>query len=601
MTILNVYQISKGFAARPLFQDLTFSIGESDRIGLIGPNGAGKSTLLKILAGQMTCDDGKLALQKGLRIGFLEQSPQFSEKATILSTVLEGAGHLDQEWEQLAVAHELISKYDLTRFGEETVVKTLSGGWQRRVALAREVARDPGLLLLDEPTNHLDVESILWLEDLLLGARFATMTITHDRVFLSRTANRILELDRRHPGGILGVDGSYVDFLETRGLNIAAQERREVVLKNTLRRETEWLRRGAKARSTKQQSRIQRAHQLMDTVEDLQQRNQTRSARIDFQTTGQSPKKLIDAKGISKSYGNRKLFSNMDLVIRGGTRVGLLGKNGSGKSTLIRVLLGHEEPTAGTVTLADQLSVAYFDQTREQLDPNRTVVETLCDRGDHVEFRGGKVHIRGYLDRFLFTSDQMDFQVGKLSGGEQSRLLMARLMLTPANLLVLDEPTNDLDMATLSVLEDCLTEFTGAVILVSHDRYFLDQVSTQIFALDPQGGPLVPFADLSQWENWLKDQQREEGRALKAQARQEAEKPKKRLGFNEQRELDSMETKIHEKESQLAAWVQESGTPEVVANAKVLMDLTHKMAEAEIEIQALYDRWAELTKRTGEA
>lgn len=604
--LVSAHQLTKSFAARPLFSGLTFSIESGERIGLIGPNGAGKSTLLKILASRSSPDGGTLSFQKGLKVGFLEQVPGFSAGATILSTILEGAPD-GEEWERFGEAQEFISKFGLDGFGPETPVSELSGGWKKRVALARELIRKPDLLLLDEPTNHLDVESILWLEELLSRAPFATLTITHDRAFLQHVGNRILELDPRHPGGLLSVQGDYATYLEVREQLIAAQEQREVVLKNTLRRETEWLRQGAKARTTKQQARIQRAAELEREVDDLSLRNQNRVARIDFQGADKSPKKLIEARAISKNYGEKKIFSNLNLLITPGTRIGLLGPNGVGKSTLIRVLVGTEDPTSGTVQRSEHLSVAYFEQNRDALAPTITVAKTLCPLGEYVDYRGTKIHIRSYLDRFLFTRQQMDMPVGKLSGGEQSRLLLARLMLTQANLLVLDEPTNDLDMATLAVLEECLTDFAGAVILVTHDRYFLDQVANKILAFSPLPGrqEILPFADLAQWEDWhatqVEEQNKSDKRAGKADkpaaepaSAASASQKKRKLSYKDQRELDSMEATIHAAEERLAKAIRESALPENASNSILLTKLSKEMAEAQAEVDRLYARWAEL-------
>ncbi len=601
--LVSAHQLTKQFSARPLFSGLTFAIESGERIGLIGPNGAGKSTLLKIMASQMSADQGTLSLQRGIRVGFLAQVPQFSEGATIFSSVLEGLeSPKHTSWEQHSEVREFLSKLELTAVGEDTPIETLSGGWKKRVALARELAKKPDLLLLDEPTNHLDVESILWLESFLARAPFATLTVTHDRLFLQRVSNRIIELDPRHVGGLLSVSGDYADYLEVREKLINAQERREVILLNTLRRETQWLRQGAKARTTKQQARIQRAGDLKEVVEDLQIRNKVGTVKIDFQGAEKNPKKLIDAIKISKSYDGKVIFSDVDLLLTRGTRLGLLGPNGVGKSTLIRVLLGHEEPTSGLVLSSEHLAVAYFDQTREALDPEVTVAKTLCPVGEFVEYRGSRVHIKGYLDRFLFTQDQMEMRVGKLSGGEQSRILIARLMLTQANVLVLDEPTNDLDMATLSILEECLTEFEGAVILVTHDRYFMDQVATRIIAFPPKEikSPLLSFASLEQWEEWHLTQAKAI-RAGKAGANSSSggsgKSSKKRLGFNEQRELDSMEANIQTVEETLARLTEESLLTENLTNAKELARIAKEMTEAQSQIENLYIRWGELEGR----
>jgi len=601
--LISVSGVRKAFAARPLFEGLTFSIESGERIGLIGPNGAGKSTLMRLLAQQASPDEGTISFQRGLRVGFLEQTPTFKKDATIHSTLLEGAADPD-DWESIALADEIMSKLSLQDASQR--VDQLSGGWKKRVALGRELVRTPDLLLLDEPTNHLDLDSIYWLEEWISNARLATLTITHDRAFLQKVSNRILELDRRNPGGLLSIKGDYVNYLEIKEQWLASQERREVVLKNTLRRETEWLRQGAKARTTKQQARIQRAETLKNEVGELTYRNQSRTVKLDFQSAERNPKKLIEAKGISKSWGKGPLFSGLDLVLSPGRRVGILGSNGCGKSTLIQTLLKEEDPDSGSVSHADNLTVAYFQQNREALDPKKTVAKTICPNGEFVDYRGERIHIRGYLDRFLFSQGQMEMAVGKLSGGEQGRLLIAQLMMQPANLLVLDEPTNDLDMATLAVLEECLTEFQGAILLVTHDRYFLDQVANQILSFSPfpeERGQITSFASLGQWETWFTDS----GRRDRAQAGLQSsggqsmpvtsaapEAKKRKLSFKEQRELDSMEENLRRTEKELSHWTAESIKPENTSNAAKLVEIAEKMTQLQSEIERLYSRWSEL-------
>lgn len=593
-TLVSAHNLTKAYGARPLFSGITFMIESGERIGLIGPNGAGKSTLLKILASSITPDSGNVSFQRGLRVGYLEQTPSFKVGASVLDTVLEGTDR--DSWESIAKSQEVMSKLSL----EDGPVDQLSGGWKKRVALARELVRMPDLLLLDEPTNHLDVESILWLEDFLANARMAALTVTHDRLFLQRITNRILELDRRNPGGLLSVSGDYSSYLETKDQLMQAQERREIILKNTLRRETEWLRRGAKARTTKQQARIKRAGDLKEEVGELGFRNQTKTARIDFQSSDKNPKRLIEADSIAKTYSAKPLFKDLNMMVTPGTRIGLLGPNGCGKSTLIRILVGQEQPDQGLVTRSDQLKVAYFEQNREALDPSITLATTLCPRGDFVEFRGGRIHIRSYLDRFLFSPEQMDMKVGNLSGGEQSRLLIAKLMLQEANLLVLDEPTNDLDLATLSVLEECLTDFGGAVLFVTHDRYFLDHVATKILAFAPNEGNLIPFASVEQWENWQADQEtlartNKAPTSVNSPNKSSAEAPKKRkLSFNEQRELDNMEERIAETEARLASLTSESTSEDAMRNPNRLTEIANAMTQTQAEIERLYARWSEL-------
>jgi ATP-binding cassette subfamily F protein uup len=409
------------------------------------------------------------------------------------------------------------------------------------------------------------------------------------------------------------VKGEYLEYLNVRDELLRSQERREVVLRNTLRRETEWLRRGAKARQTKQKARIERAGDLKDDVEELGGRNLSRTVAIDFQEAERNPQKLIEAKNLGKSYGGRFLFRGLNLILTPKTRLGLLGVNGSGKSTLIRCLLGMEKPDEGEVRLADKIEIAYFEQHRETLDPDKTVLRNVCPEGDYVNFRGQYIFARSYLDRFLFRTEQHDMPVAKLSGGEQARLRVAQMMLRPANILVLDEPTNDLDLATVAVLEEVLSEFNGAVILVTHDRFFLDQVSNKILAFerDERGGPaLMEFADYLQWEDWRTSQLRSKSREAKAIGSEKnvssAITPeaadsvgsvpgkKRKLSYNEKRELDSMEANIQEAEARIAALQAEVEKPEVISNAPRLTELYGEISATQEKIDRLYARWSEL-------
>ncbi|MES1209199.1 MAG: ABC-F family ATP-binding cassette domain-containing protein [Pseudomonadota bacterium] len=609
--LLSARDLSHAFGAQPLFEGIGFTLADGDRVGLIGPNGAGKSTLLKILAGELAPDGGDVARRGGLRVAYLPQVPVLTG-ATAREAVRAGlpaGAHAD--WEDEARVDEWLSRMELD---PELPIAPLSGGWRKRVALARALVADPELLLLDEPTNHLDVDSILWLEKLLAGARFATMTVTHDRLFLQRIARRILELDRRNAAGLLDVPGDYATYVERKAEAMAAQERREQTLKNTLRRETEWLRRGPPARSTKQEARIQRAGTLATEVAELGSRNRSGTVDLDFQSDdgagGSRPRRLIEAREVTKRYGDRTVLQGIDLLVGPKTRLGLLGPNGCGKSTLLRILTGQEAPSGGQVFRADNLRVAYFDQNRDSLDPARSVADTVCPDGDYVQFRGARLHRNGYLERFLFRSEQLTQPVGRLSGGEQSRLVIARLMLQPANVLVLDEPTNDLDLPTLAVLEEALGGFDGAVLLVTHDRYFLDQVTTQILAFhtDPgEEGQVTSLVGLSQWEAW---------HAARTAARAQARRPaapvnggaagpgagaatappakRKKLGFKDQQDWNTIEARILDAEKVAAVLEAECARPEVATDGARLVALHAEMAASRTEIDRLYARWAEL-------
>ena len=603
--LLTARTLSHAFSQRPLFDAISFTVSDGDRIGLIGPNGAGKSTLLRILAGQATPDHGEIILRSGTRIGYLAQTPTFAAELSVRAAVEAGlrAAHDSRplDWEEEARVDAMLSKLQLTgpEVQPESRVDTLSGGWQKRVALARELVIEPDLLLLDEPTNHLDVESILWLEKFLLAGQFATITVTHDRMFLQRVSRRILELDRRNAGGLLSVDGDYAKYVELKADAMAAQEQREQTLRNTLRRETEWLRRGPAARTTKQEARIERAAGLADEVSALGQRNRTRKADIELEARGRKTRKLIEAKAVSKRYGERTVFEDLDLLIGPGSRLALLGPNGCGKSTLLRVLIGTEPSTAGSVERAHELVIQTFEQNRESLDPDMTVADSVAE-GDAVDFRGSRLHRYGYLERFLFRPEQMQMRVGKLSGGEQSRLLIARLMLKPADVFVLDEPTNDLDFETLNVLQEALQEFAGAVLLVSHDRYFVDQVATQILAFHTaaaERGRTSLFADLHQWQAWHASQF-EGGRARDASGAAKssagASQKRKKLSYKEQRDWETLESRILEAENQLNALGAEANRPHVVSNAARSLELHAAMEQKRSEIEQLYARWAEL-------
>ncbi len=499
MSVLLTFEsLSKSYGPRPLFTGLTMDLRDGERVGLIGPNGSGKSTLLKILAGLETPDTGTVSRRRSARFAYLAQEAIFDPEATIEEIV--GAGLTDsglEEYERSAKVGIVLGKVGIE--DRDRRVGTLSGGWLKRVALARELVRDPDLMLLDEPTNHLDLEGVLWLEALLKETPFAFLLVTHDRYFLENVTNQVIELNRSYPDGYFRVEGSYSKFVERREEFLSGQAQRELSLASKARREVEWLRRGAQARTGKSTARIQEAGRLLGELAEVKARNtQAGSVQIDFSSTGRKSRKLLNAVGLSKARGGRPLFRDLSFTLSPGTKLGLLGANGSGKSTLLRLLTGELVPDHGTIERIDGLRVVSFDQNRDQLDREATLRRALAPNTDTLLYQGKPFHVTAWAKRFLFKVEQLDLLVGNLSGGEQARILIARLMLQPADVLLLDEPTNDLDIPSLEVLEESLAEFSGALVLVTHDRYLLDRLCTEIIGLDGRGEARL-FADYSQW------------------------------------------------------------------------------------------------------
>ena len=477
--------------------------------------------------------------------------------------------------------------------------RTMSGGWKKRLALARALVQDAELLFIDEPTNHLDLEGVLWLEALLKDAQFAFVLISHDRVFLENVTNRVVELHPAYAEGYLSVNGTYSDFLAQREDYLAAQAHREDALQTQVKREIEWLRRGAQARSTKAQGRIQQAGQMMDALAELKFRNsQSKTAGVDFTASGRQTRDLLVAKDLGKALGGRTLFSHLDLTLAPGTRLGLIGPNGSGKTTLIKLLTGEIAPDSGLVKRADGLRVVLFDQARQQLDKSLSLRDALSPNSDTVTFRGSPMHVSGWAKKFLFQTDQLNTPIRVLSGGEQARILIANLMLQAADVLILDEPTNDLDIPTLEVLEDSLASFPGALVLVTHDRYLLDRVSTHLLALDGRGGAAY-FAGLSQWEAVQKPPSPAAAPAAAVRPKAPAAPPPGRLSTSERRELGQMEAKIEAAESAVSALERQLEDPAVASDAARLQDVWNALPPARDAVSALYVRWEELEAKRG--
>ena len=509
--IISAQGLSKRYGTAPLFQNISITISAGDRIGLIGPNGSGKSTLLAILNGRVKPDSGDVAIRKGARVSSVVQVSQFAPGDTVQSVIeaaLERTGVRQSERKS-----KLAETLGRAGFKElDTPASELSGGWRKRLAIAEALVEDPDILLLDEPTNHLDLAGIQWLEGLLQSASFASVVVTHDRYFLENVANDMIELDRAYEDGFLRVRGNYSAFLEAKEQHLHAQKKRQEALENRVHTEIEWLRRGPKARTTKSKSRIDKAHKMIGELAGMNARSNIETAAVDFSATNRQTKQLIRLENLGYNFGNRKLFDGINFIVTPGMRVGLVGPNGSGKTTLLRLLRGDIEPTGGTIYKADSLRIVYFDQNRE-LDPDVSLRRALAPDSDSVIYRDRVIHVAGWAARFLFTGEDLNRPVGRFSGGERARILIAQLMVQPADVLLLDEPTNDLDIPTLEILEESLIEFGGALVLVTHDRYMLDRVSTVVLGLDGLG-EAARFADYSQWEVWQREQQSKDSRKM---------------------------------------------------------------------------------------
>ncbi|HEV2133719.1 MAG TPA: ABC-F family ATP-binding cassette domain-containing protein [Terracidiphilus sp.] len=599
--ILIAQNISKRFGANPIFQNISFAIHDNDRVGLIGPNGAGKSTLLAILGAEQQPDSGEVSFRKRGRIGYVHQISDFAPGITVrqaIEAALRRAAIPVTAREQRL--REILGRAGFTGMGREA--STLSGGWRKRLAIAEALVTEPDVLLLDEPTNHLDLEGIEWLETLLRAARFAFVVVTHDRYFLENIASEVVELNRIYSDGLLRIKGGYSKFLEDREAYVEWQQRAQESLRNRVRVEMEWLRRGPKARTTKSKARIDTANALIAELRDSESRTRTSTAGIAFDATGRQTKRLIEIENAAITFGDREILRGVNLVLTNGLKLGLAGLNGSGKTTLLRAITGEIPLAAGHIRRAPSLRIVHFSQMRE-LETSLTLRRALAPDSDSVIYQDRVVHVASYAARFLFTSEQLNQPVERLSGGERARILIARLMLQPADILILDEPTNDLDIPTLEILEESLLEFPGALILVTHDRYLLDRVTNAILGLDGLGSGAL-FADYLQWESW-RDQQI---RAASAQAAEEAPAPaaastapapRKKLSYLEQREYDAIESRIEEADARLSAAQQRIEAPDVVINPNALTAALAELEQVKAEHDAIYERWVELTEKIG--
>ena len=594
--LLTAQGLSKSYAHRPLFDGLAIDLKAGDRVGLIGPNGAGKSTLLKILAGLEVPDAGDTSARRGVRVGYIPQDDTFPAGLSVTDVVLAAlAGEALEDYER-----ETQTAASLTRAGfddPDQPASTLSGGWRKRLSVARELAREPDVLLLDEPTNHLDLPGVVWLERVLRSSQFAYLAATHDRAFLRAIAEDVVEVSRVYPSGIFRAAGGFDAFDEKRDLFLDAQEKQREAVANQVRRETEWLGRSESAQRRKSKSRIGEAADRRAELAELNTRTSAvnRSAGLDFAGTGRQTRKLLGVDGVTKSLGGKPLFAGVDLILSPGTKLGLLGANGSGKSTLLKIMSGLLDPDAGTVTRADGLRVEVFEQGRTSLDPTLSLRRSLSPNGDTVMFNGQPMHVAGWAKRFLFQPEQLELDLGALSGGEQARVRVAQLMLRPADLLLLDEPTNDLDIPSLEVLEENLAEFPGAVVLVSHDRELMARLCTEFVGLDGKGNA-GSYGSVNQWLTALEAESAPTASPAKPKATAPAAPKVKKLSYKEQKEFDGMEAAILEAEEAVTAR-QADVEASATAGHAALTEACKTLEDAQAAVERLYSRWQELEAR----
>lgn len=639
MPLIRLDHAHLAFGHVPLLDDAALQIDAGERVCLVGRNGEGKSTLLRVLSGETHMDSGDAWRQPGLRLSFLPQDVPVADEARVYDIAASGLdkvgaalaeyhavsaqlseGSGDHAIKRLAELQQTLESNDgwrlqqrvenvLSRLGLDGDARlgSLSGGYKRRVLLAKALVSEPELLLLDEPTNHLDVAGIEWLEEFLLSFGGALLFITHDRAFLRRLATRIVELDRGH---LSSWPGNYDGYLLKREQRLAVEAIHHAEFDKKLAGEEVWIRQGIKARRTRNEGRVRALKALRD--ERRQRREQKGNVRMALDRGEQSGKLVVEVENVSKRFGERPVLRDFSTTIMRGDRIGIIGPNGAGKSTLLRILLGELQPDGGNIKFGTRLKVAYFDQQRAQLNPERSVVDNITDRGDHIEINGHSRHVLSYLQDFLFPPARARSPVKSLSGGERNRLLLARLFMQPANVLVLDEPTNDLDVETLELLEELLANYDGTVLVVSHDRAFLDNVVTSTFVFEGEGRVRDYVGG---YEDWLRQRVtlvREASRAESANtafgneesqgaveskptAAGNTSSPKRKLSYKEQRELEQLPSRIERLEQEQAMLQAQVGAPDFYRSSKNdIAAVLARLESLEAELAQAYGRWETL-------
>lgn len=594
MALLSLQNVSIGFGGLPLLDGVELQIEKGERVSFVGRNGEGKTTLLRIISGEIVPDAGAVALQKGLSVAGLSQDLPSGLGGSV-KDVAAGRLESSQDWDASRRVETVLSKLSLDPHAR---YEELSVGYKRKVLLAGALAAEPDLLLLDEPTNHLDISAINWLEEYLRKYRGTLIFVTHDRVFLQKLATRIVELDR---GRLVSWACGYETFLERREAALEAEEARRERFKRKLAKEEEWIRKGIQARRTRNEGRVRALMKMREEQQAL--RAQTGNVRMEIEEAESSGKLVIEALGVTHGYGGNPLIKNLSVKILKGDRIGIIGPNGVGKTSLLKILLGDIPPQEGRVRLGTRLKAVYFDQLREQLDEDRTVEENVADGKELIDLNGSRRHVIGYLKDFLFSPDRARSPVRILSGGERNRLLLARLFSRPSNVLVLDEPTNDLDMETLELLEERLSQYSGTILLVSHDRAFLNSVVTSTLAFE-NGGYVREYA--GGYDDWLL--QRPEPREAKSAggerpkkggSRKQAEKKDRprTLTYKENKELEALPALIEELEQEQKSLYEQMGDPEFYKKAgEEVSRAQERLNELDLALESAYGRWEELEK-----
>jgi len=593
MAYINIQSVSLAFSITRLFEEISLTIEQGEKVALVGRNGSGKSTLLKLIKGNIRPDSGTIAIQKGIRSAYLDQIVPGEITGIVLEVVtgelsqLQDTSDTEKAWSLHQQAEKVTSQLGLD---VSAVFNTLSAGMKRKVLLAKALIDEPDILLLDEPTNHMDIDSIKRLEEVLLRFTGALIFVTHDRVFLQRIATRIVEIDR---GRLFDQVCDYTTFLTRRAAARDNEETRNALFDKKLQQEEQWVRTGIKARRTRNEGRVRELEKMREIRRQRRERPET--IKIAARQAEHSGKLVVKAEDVDFSYGNRPVISNLSTVIMKGDRVGILGPNGSGKTTLLRLLLGELQSDSGNIRPGTNLQISYFDQLREQLDENKTVQENIAkDNQDIVIINGKQRHIIGYLQEFLFPPDQARSYVSKLSGGERNRLLLARLFIRPSNILVLDEPTNDLDVETLEILEDYLMKYTGTILLVSHDRAFINNVVTSTLVFEGSG---IVKEYIGGYDDWLRQRtvEAKSAKASKDLPPIRAARQKVKFGFRQKKELDALPHTIQALETEQEDLYRAMAAPDLYKNDKSgIVSKKERLEELKKLLAESYTRWEEL-------